>query len=54
MFYDKESAHTDWPVGIVNRVFPSNSDGLIRKIEVRILNYGKPCLYIRPATEVIS
>lgn len=54
LLHDKESARTDWPVGIVNRVFPSNSDGLVRKIEVRILKDGKPCLYIRPAMEVIS
>lgn len=54
LLHDKESARTDWPVGVVNRIFPSNSDGLVRKIEVRILKDGKPCLYIRPATEVIS
>uniref|UniRef100_K1P1F0 DUF5641 domain-containing protein n=1 Tax=Magallana gigas TaxID=29159 RepID=K1P1F0_MAGGI len=54
LLHDKESARIDWPVGVVNRIFPSNSDGLVRKIEVRILKDGKPCLYIRPATEVIS
>ncbi|XP_065939369.1 uncharacterized protein [Magallana gigas] len=28
LLHDKESARTDWPVGVVNRIFPSNSDGL--------------------------
>ncbi|XP_062604474.1 uncharacterized protein LOC134266275 [Saccostrea cucullata] len=49
----KESARNDWPVGIINRVFPSESDGRVRKIEVRIIKEGKPCVFIRPATEVI-
>ncbi|XP_061185158.1 uncharacterized protein LOC133193208 [Saccostrea echinata] len=34
LLHDKESARNDWPVGIINRVFPSESDGLIRKIQV--------------------
>ncbi|XP_062582062.1 uncharacterized protein LOC134243851 [Saccostrea cucullata] len=53
LLHDKESARGDWPVGIINRVFPSESDGLVRKIEVRIIKEGKPYLFIRPATEVI-
>lgn len=53
LLHDKERARNDWPVGIIQRVFPSESDGLIRKIEVRIIKEGKPCLFIRPATEVI-
>jgi hypothetical protein len=53
LLHDKETARNDWSVGLVHRVFPSESDGLVRKIEVRVVKEGKPCVFIRPITEVI-
>jgi hypothetical protein len=42
-----------WPLGVITRVFPSG-DGIVRKLEVRIIRDGKPVTYVRPITEIVS
>ena len=49
---DKDSCRLDWPVGMIDRVFPSDDD-LVRKVEVAIMKNGKRQTYIRPVTEII-
>ena len=41
-----------WPLGIIERTFPGD-DGLVRKVEVRVVRDGKESCYIRPVTEVV-
>ena len=43
----------DWPMGLVTRTFPSDSDGLVRSAEVRVVKDGQSRLYVRPITDLI-
>lgn len=49
---NQEVGRIYWPLGRVNRVFPS-PDGRVRKVEVTITKDNKRCAYIRPITELI-
>ncbi|KAK3107442.1 hypothetical protein FSP39_014704 [Pinctada imbricata] len=49
---DKETARNDWPTGLITRVFPSD-DGLVRKLEIRVIKDGKQCVYTRPISQVV-
>ena len=49
---DSSSPRIHWPVGIVEEVYPS-SDGLVRKVSVRVIFEGKPVVYTRPVTQLI-
>ena len=49
---DSRSPRIHWPVGIVEEVYPS-SDGLVRKVSVRVIFEGKPVVYTRPVTQLI-
>ncbi|XP_065926153.1 uncharacterized protein [Magallana gigas] len=42
-----------WPLGLVTRVFPSQNDGKVRTVEVRILRDGKRVTFVRPITELV-
>nr|XP_034330589.1 uncharacterized protein LOC117680486 [Crassostrea gigas] len=42
-----------WPLGIVTRVFPSQNDGKVRTVEVRIIRDGKRLTFVRPITELV-
>lgn len=42
-----------WPLGIVTRVFPSQNDGKVRTVEVRIIRDGKRVTFVRPITELV-
>ena len=48
---DKSVARSQWPLGVVVNAFKS-SDNYVRKVEVRIINDGKPCVYTRPIREL--
>ena len=50
---DNILASFEWPTGVVQRVFPSDHDGRVRKVEVRIIKDGKTALFTRPVTEVV-
>ncbi|XP_052089512.1 uncharacterized protein LOC127726248 [Mytilus californianus] len=50
---DQDAPRNSWPVGLVDRVFPS-SDGKIRKVEVAIVKDGKRTTYSRPITELVT
>ena len=41
-----------WPMGVIERTFESD-DGLVRKVEVRIIRDGKPTLFTRPVHELV-
>ena len=43
----------DWPIGLVTRTFPSESDNLVRSVEVKTVVDGDPRLYVRPITDLI-
>ena len=49
---DSEAPRNHWPTGLVERVFPSE-DGLVRKLEVRIVKDGQPRTYVRPISEIV-
>ena len=49
---DSQSKRNDWPMGLINRTFPSE-DGRVRKIEVKIIHQGEQRLFLRPVTEVV-
>ncbi|XP_056014939.1 uncharacterized protein LOC130052845 [Ostrea edulis] len=50
----KDSAENriNWPMGIIDRVFPSD-DGMVRKVVVRTIQADKPTFYIRPIHELV-
>ena len=50
---DNDVSRNEWPTGVILRVFPSD-DGLVRKVEVRVVKDGKQSVYIRPITEIVS
>ena len=41
-----------WPLGIIKKTFPGE-DGLVRKVEVRVVHDGRESCYVRPVTEVV-
>lgn len=49
---DSDCHRNYWPTGLVERVFPGK-DGLVRKLEVKIIKDGKPRIYVRPFTEIV-
>ena len=49
---DNACARNDWPIGLVQRVFPS-VDGRVRKVELRVMCDGKTSTYVRPISELI-
>lgn len=49
---DSTVCRNQWPLGqIVNCI--TSADGLVRKVEVRVVRAGKPVVYTRPVTEVV-
>lgn len=49
---DSDCHRNYWPTGLVERMFPGK-DGLVRKLEVKIIKDGKPRIYVRPITEIV-
>ena len=49
---DNACARNDWPIGLVQRAFPS-VDGRVRKVELRVMCDGKTSTYVRPISELI-
>ena len=41
-----------WPLAVIVKTYPGD-DGLVRKVEVRIVREGKSSLCIRPVTELV-
>ncbi|KAK3084088.1 hypothetical protein FSP39_007909 [Pinctada imbricata] len=52
LFRDPEAPRSQWPLAIVEKVFPSK-DGLVRKVDVRLSVNGKICRYTRPISELV-
>jgi hypothetical protein len=44
---------SDWFTGIVSRVFPSDSDSLVRSAEVRVVKDNQSLTYVRPVNGLI-
>ena len=49
---DKSIHRNDWPMGIIINAITSD-DGLVRKVELRVLRDGSPDVYTRPVTELV-
>lgn len=49
---DSDAHRNHWPTGVAERVFPSK-DGLVRKLEVRVIKDGQSRIYVRPISEII-
>ncbi|XP_069129286.1 uncharacterized protein [Argopecten irradians] len=49
---DKSVPRCEWPMGIVERVFKSDCDKRVRKVEVRVSKAGNVTLLTRPVTEI--
>lgn len=49
---DLQVARNDWPMAVVTKTFPS-ADGLIRKVEIRVICQGTPKVFPRPVMELI-
>lgn len=49
---DQDSPRNEWPIGIVQRVFPSE-DGRVRKIKLRVVQNGSVVTYVIPVTETV-
>ncbi|XP_062585397.1 uncharacterized protein LOC134247072 [Saccostrea cucullata] len=41
-----------WPMGIVEKTFASD-DGLVRKVQIRVIRDGKPAFFMRPVHELV-
>lgn len=50
---DSSLPRFQWPVGIVESVYPSHNDNHVRKVQVRIVRDGKPVILTRPITELV-
>ena len=50
---DSSVPRFQWPVGIVHRVFPSDHDNCVRKVQIRIIRDGKPIVLTRPISELV-
>lgn len=50
---DNEVGRCYWPMGRIQRVFPSD-DGMVRKVELCIVKGGKKSSYIRPVVELVK
>lgn len=42
-----------WHPGLVTRVFPSESDGKVRTVEIRVAQYGKRATFVRSLKELV-
>ena len=40
-----------WPMGVIERTV--ESDGIVRKVDVRMIRDGKPTLFTRPVHELV-
>ena len=49
---DNDCHRNLWPVGLIEKVFPGQ-DGLVRKIQVRVVRDGHPFVYVRPVTQIV-
>ena len=49
---DSQAKRNDWPMAIITKTLPSH-DGLVRKVDLRVIKEGKPKVYSRPVTEVV-
>ena len=49
---DKQSARNNWPVGIVQETYAGH-DGLVRKVNVRVVNDGRTSTFTRPVVELV-
>ncbi|KAK3098915.1 hypothetical protein FSP39_024266 [Pinctada imbricata] len=49
---DKQSARNNWPVGIVQETYAGH-DGLVRKVNVRVVNDGHISTFTRPVVELV-
>ena len=49
---DLQVERNAWPMAVVTKTLPS-TDGLIRKVEVRVLRHGTPKVFSRPIAELI-
>ncbi|KAK3082830.1 hypothetical protein FSP39_006584 [Pinctada imbricata] len=49
---DKDNVRNDWPMGIIERTFPSQ-DGRIRKVELTVVKDDKRSTFIRPVSELV-
>lgn len=49
---EKTLHRNSWPMGIVSETF-SSSDGLVRKVKLRIVRDGQTFTYMRPVTEIV-
>jgi len=49
---DEQVARNDWPLGVINRTFPS-ADGLVRKVEVRVTLQGRKSTFVRPVSQIV-
>lgn len=52
LMMDSSIPRIQWPVGIIDSVFPS-ADGLVRKVSVRVIIDNKPVSYTRPITQLV-
>ena len=50
---DNSANRCDWKLAIVERVFPSESDNKVRKVELRVNKEGSNIHYTRPVTETV-
>lgn len=49
---DFQVARNEWPMAVVTKTIPS-TDGLTRKVEVRVIRQGTPKVFSRPVKELI-
>ena len=50
---DKEVHRNHWPMAVIQKTFPSESDGKVRSVELRSTKSGKPTNYVRPVSEIV-
>ncbi|XP_060782684.1 uncharacterized protein LOC132889877 [Neoarius graeffei] len=48
---DKQARRNEWSIGRVEKTFPS--DGLVRKVDVKVASHHPPKTYLRPVSDMV-
>lgn len=51
---DSSTCRTQWPLGLILRIFPSKDNDKVRTVEVRMVKDGKPTSLVRPISQLVS
>lgn len=51
---DSSTCQTQWPLGLILRIFPSKADDNVRTVKVRMVKDGRPTSFVRLISQLVS